>query len=130
MKQVKILGIVFMLVGVISLFIGAYLSAQREEDDYMENVNINIKMSKCLDNICTSELFIENTKGAGSKMQFKITNKEDTSLPKGEIILKFSTGQEVSYKYEQLASKETIEVKKTLKDNFGYVTDYELKKKN
>ena len=63
-------------------------------------------------------------------MQFKITNKKDTSLPKGEIILKFSTGQEVSYKYEQLASKETIEVKKTLKDNFGYVTDYELKKKN
>ena len=125
MKQVKILGIVFMLVGVVAIFIGTYFSASKKE-----NVNINIKMSKCLDNICTSELFIENTKGAGSKMQFKITNKKDTSLPKGEIILKFSTGQEVSYKYEQLASKETIEVKKTLKDNFGYVTDYELKKKN
>lgn len=130
MKQVKILGIVFMLVGVVAIFIGTYLSASKKENDYMENVNINIKMSKCLDNICTSELFIENTKGAGSKMQFKITNKKDTSLPKGEIILKFSTGQEVSYKYERLASKETIEVKKTLKDNFGYVTDYELKKKN
>lgn len=130
MKQVKILGIVFMLVGVVAIFIGTYFSASKKENDYMENVNINIKMSKCLDNICTSELFIENTKGAGSKMQFKITNKKDTSLPKGEIILKFSTGQEVSYKYEQLASKETIEVKKTLKDNFGYVTDYELKKKN
>lgn len=130
MKQVKILGIVFMLVGVVAIFIGTYLSASKKENDYMENVNINIKMSKCLDNICTSELFIENTKGAGSKMQFKVTNKKDTSLPKGEIILKFSTGQEVSYKYEQLAPKETIEVKKTLKDNFGYVTDYELKKKN
>ena len=130
MKQVKILGIVFMLVGVVAIFIGTYFSASKKENDYMENVNINIKMSKCLDNICTSELFIENTKGAGSKMQFKITNKQDTSLPKGEIILKFSTGQEVSYKYERLASKETIEVKKTLKDNFGYVTDYELKKKN
>ena len=130
MKQVKILGIVFMLVGVVAIFIGTYFSASKKENDYMENVNINIKMSKCLDNICTSELFIENTKGAGSKMQFKITNKKDTSLPKGEIILKFSTRQEVSYKYVQLASKETIEVKKTLKDNFGYVTDYELKKKN
>ena len=130
MKQVKILGIVFMLVGVVAIFIGTYLSASKKENDYMENVNINIPKSKCLGSICTSELFIENTKGAGSKMQFKITNKKDTSLPKGEIILKFSTGQEVSYKYERLASKETIEVKKTLKDNFGYVTDYELKKKN
>ena len=110
-------GIVFMLVGVVTIFIGTYLSASKKENDYMENVNINIKRSKCLDSICTSELFIENTKGAGSKMQFKVTNKKDTSLPKGEIILKFSTGQEVSYKYEQLAPKETIEVKKTLKDN-------------
>lgn len=87
MKQVKILGIVFMLVGVVAIFIGTYLSASKKENDYMENVNINIKRSKCLDSICTSELSIENTKGAGSKMQFKITNKKDTSLPKEKSFL-------------------------------------------
>lgn len=82
MKQVKILGIVFMLVGVVAIFIGTYFSASKKENDYMENVNINIKRLKCLDSICTSELFIRKYKMEQEVKCIKITNKKDTSTSK------------------------------------------------
>lgn len=135
MKKVKKLGIALILIGTVlvligvAVFVNKTLKAKQQEKDFMENTNLTIRGVRCAGDICTSELYIESTKGKGSDIRFRVNNRSDATLSSGEVTLVFDTGDKITYKYGMLSPKETVEVKKSLKNNLGYVSNYKLKKK-
>lgn len=130
MKRIKILGIIMLIVGIISILVGIYLNKKQVANNYMENTTINIKREKCLQGICVSNLVIDNGTGRSTNIKFKVVNKSNKTIINGEINLYFDDNNIISYQYEKLVPKEVVEVKKVVRNNLGYVTDYELKKKN
>ncbi len=132
MKKNKIIILVLILVGLVSLIIGV-LSLDKSEkkvtgDKFMMNTTQSFDGVTCYDNLCLSDLKISNSSTKDTEVEFDLTNNNKTIVMASKLRLRFDTGDKISFNYKNLNSKETVKIKVKTKNNLSEVMSYKLEK--
>ncbi len=134
MNRNKIFGIILIIVGVVLLIIGIgfSFSTKKEEptksDDFMMNTTQFFDGITCYNNLCLSDLKIDNSSTKDTKVEFNLTNNNETTTKSSTLNLKFNTGDKISFTYKDLEPKEIIKIKVSSKSNLSEVMSYKLEK--
>lgn len=134
MNRNKIFGIVLIIVGVVLLIIGIGFSfstkkeAPLKNDDFMMNTTQFFDGITCYNNLCLSDLKIDNSSTSDTKVEFNLTNNNETITKSSTLNLKFNTGDKISFTYKDLEPKEIIKIKVSSKNNLSKVMSYKLEK--
>lgn len=134
MNRNKIFGIVLIIVGVVLLIIGIGFSFSTKKetptknDDFMMNTTQFFDGITCYNNLCLSDLKIDNSSTKDTKVEFNLTNNNETTTKSSTLNLKFNTGDKISFNYKDLEPKEIIKIKVSSKNNLSKVMSYKLEK--
>lgn len=132
MKKNKIIILVLILVGLVSLIIGV-LSLDKSEkkvtgDKFMMNTTQSFDGVTCYDNLCLSNLKINNSSIKETEVEFDLVNNNKTTVASSTLNLRFDTGDKISFTYKNLNSNETVKIKVKTKNNLSEVMSYKLEK--
>ena len=132
MKKNKIIILVLILVGLVSLIVGV-LSLNKSEkkvtgDKFMMNTIQSFDGVTCYDNLCLSNLKISNSSTKDTEVEFDLVNNNKTTIASSTLNLRFDTGDKISFTYKNLNSKETVKIKVKTKNNLSEVMSYKLEK--
>lgn len=132
MKKNKIIILVLILVGLVSLSIGV-LSLNKNEkkatgDKFMMNTTQSFDGVTCYDNLCLSNLKISNSSTKETEVEFDLVNNNKTTVASSTLKLRFDTGDKISFTYKNLNSKETVKIKVKSKNNLSEVMSYKLER--
>ena len=132
MKKNKIIILVLILVGLVSLIIGV-LSLDKGEkkvtgDKFMMNTTQSFDGVTCYDNLCLNNLKISNSSTKDTEVEFDLVNNNKTTIVSSTLNLRFDTGDKISFTYKNLNSNETVKIKVKTKNNLSEVMSYKLEK--
>ena len=132
MKKSKIIILILILVGLISLIFGI-LSLNRNEkkvtvDNFMMNTTQTFDGITCYNNLCLSNLKISNSTTKDTEVEFDLVNNNKTTMSSSTLKLRFDTGDKITFTYKDLNPKETVKIKVKTKINLSEVMNYKLEK--
>ena len=132
MKKNKIIILILILVGLITLILGM-LSLNKNEkkvtvDKFMMSTTQSFDGITCYNNLCLSNLKISNSSTKDTKVEFDLVNNNKTTMSSSTLKLRFDTGDNITFTYKSLNSKETVKIKVKTKNNLSEVMSYKLEK--
>ena len=132
MSRNKVLGIIFIVIGVVLLLIGTFFSQNNvnssNDDDFLRNTTQFFDGITCYNNLCLSNLKISNSSTKATKVEFDLINNNKTMVASSTLSLRFDTGNKISFTYKSLESNETIKINIKTKNNLSEVMSYKLEK--
>ena len=132
MKKNKIIILILILAGLISLILGM-LSLNKNEkkvtvDKFMMNTTQSFDGITCYNNLCLSNLKISNSSTKDTEVEFDLVNNNKTTMSSSTLKLRFDTGEKITFTYKDLNPKETVKIKVKTKNNLSEVMSYKLEK--
>ena len=132
MKKNKIIILILILVGLITLILGM-LSLNKNEkkvtvDKFMMNTTQSFDGITCYNNLCLSNLKISNSSTKDTEVEFDLVNNNKTTMSSSTLKLRFDTGDNITFTYKDLNPKETVKIKVKTKNNLSEVMSYKLEK--
>ena len=132
MKKNKIIILILILVGLITLILGT-LSLNKNEkkvtvDKFMMSTTQSFDGITCYNNLCLSNLKISNSSTKDTKVEFDLTNNNKTTMSSSTLKLRFDTGEKITFTYKDLNPKESVKIKVKTKSNLSEVMSYKLEK--
>lgn len=132
MKKNKIIILILILVGLITLILGM-LSLNKNEkkvtvDKFMMNTTQSFDGITCYNNLCLSNLKISNSSTKDTEVEFDLVNNNKTTMSSSTLKLRFDTGEKITFTYKDLNPKETVKIKVKAKNNLSEVMSYKLEK--
>lgn len=132
MKKNKIIILILILVGLITLILGM-LSLNKNEkkvtvDKFMMNTTQSFDGITCYNNLCLSNLKISNSSTKDTEVEFDLVNNNKTTMSSSTLKLRFDTGEKITFTYKSLNPKETVKIKVKTKSNLSEVMSYKLEK--
>lgn len=132
MKKNKIIILILILVGLITLILGT-LSLNKNEkkvtvDKFMMNTTQSFDGITCYNNLCLSNLKISNSSTKDTEVEFDLVNNNKTTMSSSTLKLRFDTGDNITFTYKSLNPKETVKIKVKTKNNLSEVMSYKLEK--
>ena len=132
MKKNKIIILILILVGLITLILGT-LSLNKNEkkvtvDKFMMSTTQSFDGITCYNNLCLSNLKISNSSTKDTEVEFDLVNNNKTTMSSSTLKLRFDTGDNITFTYKSLNPKETVKIKVKTKNNLSEVMSYKLEK--
>ena len=132
MKKNKIIILILILVGLITLILGT-LSLNKNEkkvtvDKFMMSTTQSFDGITCYNNLCLSNLKISNSSTKDTEVEFDLVNNNKTTMSSSTLKLRFDTGDKITFTYKSLNPKETVKIKVKTKNNLSEVMSYKLEK--
>ena len=132
MKKNKIIILILILVGLITLILGM-LSLNKNEkkvtvDKFMMSTTQSFDGITCYNNLCLSNLKISNSSTKDTKVEFDLVNNNKTTMSSSTLKLRFDTGDKITFTYKSLNPKEIVKIKVKTKNNLSKVMNYKLEK--
>ena len=132
MKKNKIIILILILVGLITLILGT-LSLNKNEkkvtvDKFMMSTTQSFDGITCYNNLCLSNLKISNSSTKDTEVEFDLVNNNKTTMSSSTLKLRFDTGEKITFTYKDLNPKESVKIKVKTKSNLSEVMSYKLEK--
>ena len=132
MKKNKIIILILILVGLITLILGT-LSLNKNEkkvtvDKFMMSTTQSFDGITCYNNLCLSNLKISNSSTKDTEVEFYLVNNNKTTMSSSTLKLRFDTGEKITFTYKDLNPKESVKIKVKTKSNLSEVMSYKLEK--
>lgn len=131
MKKNKIVCLILIVIGLISLIVGViFLSKNKQEtgDEFMMNTIQSFTGITCYKNLCLDNLVIYNSSTKDTELEFDLTNNNKTMVMASKLRLRFDTGDKISFSYNNLEPNKSIKIKVKTKNNLSEVMSYKLEK--
>ncbi len=131
MKKNKIVCLILIVIGLISLIVGViFLSKNKQEtgDEFMMNTIQSFTGITCYKNLCLDNLVIYNSSTKDTELEFDLTNNNKTMVMASKLRLRFDTGDKIPFSYNNLEPNKTIKIKVKTKSNLSEVMSYKLEK--
>ena len=132
MKKNKIIILILILVGLITLILGTLSLNKNEEkvtvDKFMMNTTQSFDGITCYNNLCLSNLKISNSSTKDTEVEFDLVNNNKTTMSSSTLKLRFDTGDNITFTYKDLNPKESVKIKVKTKSNLSEVMSYKLEK--